>query len=112
MPIRYVCRRRSCIRQERKVNEEEKKFMDRLTREHVKLIEQDWDKMLREHSKKLAAALADATGYLASVRTDRKIRDQFGNVYVGQTPEWAEGAKEFSTKANELLEAHDALNLG
>lgn len=85
--------------------------MDRLTREHVKLIEQDWDKMLREHTKKLAAALADAAGYLSSVRTDRKIRDQHGEIYAAQTQEWADGAKEFAETANALLEEHDNLNL-
>ena len=85
--------------------------MDPLTREHVKLVEQDWDKIMREHAKKLAAALADAAGYLASIRTDRKFRDQHGEVLLGQTKDWASAAKDFAATANALLEEHDNLNL-
>lgn len=81
--------------------------MDRLTRDHIRVIEADYCKHLKEHADKLAAALADAAGYLSSVRTDRKLKDQFGEVYLGQTEDWAAGAKEIAERANALLEEHD-----
>lgn len=84
--------------------------MDRLTRQHISVIEQQERDALREHAKKLAAALADATGYLASVRTDRR-HEQAGETFVLQTLEWAEGAEQFAAKANELLEKHDEFHL-
>lgn len=68
-------------------------------------------KELRAHAKALAGSLAEAAGYLATVRTDRRCKDQFGEVFAGQTFDWAAGAEEIATKANALLEAHDALHL-
>jgi len=56
---------------------------------------------------RLAAALADAAGYLASVRTDRRVLAD-GTQFALQTLEWADGAKEYAEKANALLEEHDA----
>lgn len=60
------------------------------------------------HARKLAAALADAAGYLASVRTDRILRTD-GDKFALQTLDWAEGAKEYADSANEILDEHDAL---
>lgn len=60
----------------------------------------------------LVDRLSECAGYLASVRTDRKIRDQFGDVFAGQTLEWAEGAAPIAAQANEVLEAYDAGTLG
>lgn len=81
--------------------------LDRLTRQHIKAVEQQERAKLRAHCAKLATMLADVTGYLASVRTDRKCVDSFGEVMCAQTMEWAESAKEIAEKANALLEEHD-----
>ena len=65
---------------------------------------------LRKHSDALAAALAEAAGYLASVRTDRKSYIA-GEPYALQTLDWADGAIEYAEKANALLEKHDSLSV-
>lgn len=80
-------------------------------RDFARQLEQERN-AARRHADKLAAALADAAGYLASVRTDRRYEDpQDGAVYCGQTRDWADGAKQFADTANELLAAHDEFNL-
>lgn len=58
----------------------------------------------------LAAALAECAGYIASVRTDRRVRDTDGQVYCGQTRDWCSGAKDIAERANKLLEEHDNFN--
>lgn len=80
-------------------------------RDHAQQLERERNEA-RRHADKLAAALADAAGYLASVRTDRRYKDPTdGTVYCGQTRDWADGAKQYAEKANALLEAHDEFNL-
>jgi hypothetical protein len=62
---------------------------------------------LERENKTLADALVKAAGYLASVRTDRKlIRD--GDEYALQTMDWANGALEYAEAANAALETYDA----
>jgi hypothetical protein len=62
---------------------------------------------LETENKMLVDALIKAAGYLASVRTDRKlIRD--GDEYALQTMEWANGALEYAETANAALDAYDA----
>jgi len=61
-------------------------------------------------NKMLVDALVKAAGYLASVRTDRKlIRD--GDEYALQTMDWANGALEYAEAANAALETYDAAGL-
>lgn len=67
--------------------------------------------LLKAHANSLAEALADAAGYLASVRIDRKCHDTHGEFYAAQTMEWAEGALEYAKKANALLGIHDGIGL-
>jgi hypothetical protein len=63
---------------------------------------------LEQTAAKMAGALADAAGYLASVRTDRLVKAE-GEVWTCQTRDWAEGAKEFAEKGNAILEEYDDL---
>lgn len=79
-------------------------------REHARQLERERNEA-RRHADKLAAVLADAAGYLATVRTDRRYKDEFGHVYCGQTRDWADGARQLSDRANAMLEAHDEFNL-
>lgn len=64
---------------------------------------------LLAHCRELAATLAEVAGYLAATRTDRQHVDDDGEVWALQTMDYAEGAAEYSEKANKLLEAHDEL---
>ena len=67
-------------------------------------------RLLERENKMLADALVKAAGYLASVRTDRKlIRD--GDEYALQTMDWANGALEYAEAANAALETYDAAGL-
>jgi hypothetical protein len=62
----------------------------------------DW----RAHADMLASKLAKVTGFLASVRTDRK-QIQDGVEFALQTMDWANGALEEAEAANQALEKHD-----
>jgi hypothetical protein len=64
-------------------------------------------RQLEIENRRLVNLLAKSAGYLASVRTDRKlIRD--GNEYALQTMDWANGALEYAEAANAALETYDA----
>jgi ferredoxin-NADP reductase len=80
-------------------------------RDFARQLEQERN-AARRHADKLATMLADATGYLASVRTDRRYKDPHdGVVYCGQTRDWADGSRQLAERANAMLEAHDEFNL-
>lgn len=68
---------------------------------------------LRAHCSDLAAALADMTGYMRAMNTDRKL-ERDGETYALQTMEYAEGAAEYCDRADVLLTTHDELtdNMG
>lgn len=63
---------------------------------------------LEAENKMLADALVKAAGYLASVRTDRNMKDKEGNEWSLQTVDWSKGAVEYAEAANVALEAYDA----
>lgn len=58
----------------------------------------------------ILSALAKSAGYLNSVRSDRRCKDQFGDVFAGQTFDWAEGAKELAAEVTAIFEAWDCSN--
>ena len=85
----------------------------KVTPEYTKEKDTDRDRALNlcrrleVENKMLLDALVKAAGYLASVRTDRKlIRD--GDEYALQTMDWANGALEYAEAANAALETYDA----
>ena len=85
----------------------------KVTPEYTKEKDTDRDRALNlcrrleVENKMLVDALVKAAGYLASVRTDRKlIRD--GDEYALQTMDWAKGALEYAEAANAALETHAA----
>src|ERR1017187_1918127 len=55
-------------------------------------------------NKRLVDELVKVTGYLASVRTDRRHKDADGNVYALQMMDWATGALEYAEAANAVLQ--------
>jgi hypothetical protein len=74
------------------------------------MVGADFARKLERENKMLVDALVKAAGYLASVRTDRKlIRD--GDEYALQTMDWANGALEYAEAANAALETYDAAGL-
>lgn len=60
----------------------------------------------------LVDRLTECAGYIASVRTDRICTDEQGEIFAGQTQEWADGAKEIADRANTVLERYDEGTLG
>lgn len=62
---------------------------------------------LTEFADRLAASLADAAGYLGSVRTDRTFVSADGETFALQTQEWAAGAAQYAETALPLLDEHD-----
>ena len=64
---------------------------------------------LRNHASDLAEILADMTGYMRAMNTDRKL-ERDGETYALQTMDYAEGAAEYCDKADAVLTAHDELH--
>lgn len=74
----------------------------------VEQIQADAKLELQTENKMLADAPVKAAGYLASVRTDRNMKDTEGNEWALQAVDWAKGAVEYADAANAALEAYDA----